>query len=86
MINLQELTARIGLLRGQIEQGEREFVAASQALNSVRGTGSEGEAMQKVKEVQMSNANRREYLQKLMALFANYQCVLIYRQSLYTMS
>jgi hypothetical protein len=83
VVNMQELTTRIGLLRGQIEQGDREFAAASQALNSVRGTASEGDAMQKVKEVQMSNVNRREYLQKHMALFANYQCVLLWPVSVY---
>ena len=75
VMNYQELTARIALVRNQLEQGEQATASLNLALNGPPPGGPADVAVlqQKLKDTQNLQAQRKEYLSKLMYMSMSYQ-------------
>ena len=75
VMNYQELTARIALVRNQLEQGEQATASLNLALNGppLGGPTDVAVLQQKLKDTQNLQAQRKEYLSKLMYMSMSYQ-------------
>ena len=75
VMNYQELTARIALVHNQLEQGEQVTASLNLALNGppLGGPADVAVLQQKLKDTQNLQAQRKEYLSKLMYMSMSYQ-------------